>query len=91
MVPIQVTNNSAENRINHHKNTDAKVSKSAFWYSVYLKATDELICSGTSLECAKALGMKSRTDFCILVHKVKKGIIKKYEIYSEPYYENEEE
>ena len=93
LTPIPPIDNSAREHVNHHKKPSKvkPIRKDALWHSVYLRKTDELICSGTATECAKTLGMKGVTDFNILVHKVRKGTNKKYEIYSEPYYENAEE
>lgn len=90
LTPIPPTNNSASARMFRHKKPrEPKPPRdNSLWYSVYLKKTDELICSGTASDCAKALGMKSYTYFHILTHKVRKGANKKYEIYSEPYHEN---
>lgn len=84
------SNASASTYVNHHrKPREPKLPRdTSLWFSVYLKKTDTLICSGTAAECAKALGMKNLDDFHVLAHKVRKGTNKKYEIYSEPYYED---
>ncbi len=53
------------------------------YYTIYLKATDEIVCSGTSEECAKALN-KSINCFYSLISKNRLHKHKKYAIYSEP-------
>jgi hypothetical protein len=58
-----------------------------FYYAIYLRKTDELVCSGTARECAEHLGM-SKTTFHAMVCKVRKGITKKWDVYVEPYSES---
>lgn len=53
-----------------------------WFYFIYLRKTDELLCTGSSDECARALGM-SRTVFRTTVHRVFSGKNRKYEIYRE--------
>lgn len=52
------------------------------YYSVYLRRTDELICAGTSAECAAALGRSVDSFYC-MVSRVRKGKNRKYEVYQE--------
>lgn len=54
------------------------------YYAVYLKKTDELVCSGTAKECAEALGIGIRA-FYVRVCKALTGKTKKWEVYVEPY------
>lgn len=86
-------NNSARERINHHKKTRKSKSPNynSLWYSIYLKKTGELLCSGTSAECAKALGITNIQNFYVLTCNVRKGTNKKYEIHTKPYPKNNQE
>ena len=52
------------------------------YYAVYLKKTDELICSGTSEECAAAMG-RSVASFYSMVSRVRNGKNQKYEVYQQ--------
>jgi len=52
------------------------------YYAVYLRKTDELICSGNAAECAAAMG-RSEGSFRSLVSKVCNGLNRKYEVYKE--------
>lgn len=61
------------------------------WYSVYNKATDELLASGTAAECAQALGWKNAGTLYKTIYRERRSGSTHYEFYSEPYYENEEE
>ena len=53
------------------------------YYTVYLSKTDEIIASGTGIECMKQLQKKSLNSFYSLVSKNLKGVHKKYNIYKE--------
>lgn len=64
-------------------------NKQALYYAVYLRKEDRMVVSGTSRECAAALGT-SLNGFHSLVSKVQSGKNKKWEIYKEPYYTEEE-
>ena len=89
---IPAIDNSAARFYEHHRNSRVTVDPTrGLWYSVYLKETDEMICSGTSAECAKALGMKTVGSFRTLVYRSRNGLSSRYEIYSEPYEIEEEE
>ena len=55
--------------------------KSKF-YALYLRKTDELVCSGTARECAEVLGIKPKS-FYVMVHKVLHGKTNKWDIYVE--------
>lgn len=84
--------NSAAKFYAHHRNSKESIDPTlGLWYSVYLRETDEMVCSGTSDECAKALGLKSVGSFRTLVYRSRNGLSSKYEIYSEPYCDDEEE
>ena len=52
------------------------------FYALYLRETDELVCSGTAAECAKALGIKHHS-FYVMAHKALRGKTKKWDIYIE--------
>lgn len=54
------------------------------YYAVYLRKTDELVCSGSARECANHLGM-NKTTFHAMVCKTRKGQIKKWDVYTELY------
>ena len=54
------------------------------YYAVYLRKTDELVCSGSARECASVLNMTKRT-FHSMVCKARQGIVKKWDVYTEPY------
>lgn len=54
------------------------------YYAVYLRKTDELVCSGSAQECADSLGICKRA-FYILAHKAASGKVKKWDVYIEPY------
>lgn len=54
------------------------------YYTVYLRATDEVIAYGTSRECAKIMG-KSLNCFHSMVSKTKKGKQNKYDVLVEDY------
>lgn len=60
------------------------------YYAVYLRKTDELVCSGTSRECADALGVTIKS-FYVMVHKALHGKVKKWDIYIEEYNVEDEE
>ena len=51
-------------------------------YAVYLNKTDELLCFGTSRECAEYLGMTLDSFYC-MVSRVKSGKNRKYSIVKE--------
>ena len=57
------------------------------YYAIYLRETDELVCAGSSKECQEQLGM-SKSTFHALVCKTRKGMLKKWDVYVEPYNEN---
>lgn len=90
---IPPINNDAFDCVNHHKKPRKTKSPNynALWYSIYLKKTGELLCSGTSADCAKALGITNIQSFHALTCNVRKGTNKKYEIHSEPYCQSAEE
>lgn len=56
------------------------------YYAMYLRKTDELVCSGSARECAEQLGI-SQMAFRSRVHKTLSGKIKKWDVYVEPYNE----
>ena len=58
------------------------------YYALYLRKTDELVCSGSAKECMAELGI-SKSAFHTLVCKSRSGKIKKWDVYVEPY--NEED
>lgn len=60
-----------------------------YYYALYIRKTDELVCCGTAKECAETLGVSVHT-FYGLVHKTLNGIVKKYDVYIEPYEEETE-
>jgi len=53
------------------------------YYTIYLNSTDEIIASGTAIECAGKLN-KSLNCFYSLVSKNQLKHINKYTVYSEP-------
>lgn len=53
------------------------------YYSIYLRETDDMICWGTSSECAAKLGMPL-SGFYSMVSRVRRGINRKYDVYTEP-------
>lgn len=57
------------------------------YYAVYLKKTDEIICSGTAAECAEALGIGVRA-FYVRACKALTGRTTKWEVYVEPFQED---
>lgn len=59
------------------------------YYTVYLRDTDDIICTGDALECADAM-RRSLTAFYSMVSRTNAGKNGKYEVYSEPYYGMEE-
>lgn len=59
------------------------------YYALYLRKTDELVCSGTAWECAEALGIRVKS-FYIMVHKALHGKVKKWDVYIEEYNVEEE-
>ena len=90
LTPIPPTVGPARSAYRHYgRHQESKPRDDALWYSLYLRKTDEMVCSGTAGECAKALGLKSYTSFHSLLNKIRNGINKKYEYYSEPYYEED--
>lgn len=48
------------------------------WYTVYDAATEEVLASGTSAQCAKALGLTVNSFHCALSH-ARAGTQHKYE------------
>ena len=52
------------------------------YYALYLRKTDELVCSGTAQECADQLGMRLRS-FQVMIHKILHNKIKKWDLYVE--------
>ena len=52
------------------------------YYAIYLRKTDELVCCGTSEECAAAMN-RSVDSFYSMVSRVRKGTNRKYEVYQE--------
>lgn len=60
------------------------------YYAVYLRKTDELVCSGTADECAEYFGV-ARHTFYTMVCKVKHNKLKKWDIYVEEIDVEEEE
>ena len=60
------------------------------YYTVYLSKTDEIVASGTSIECAKIMG-KSLNGFHSMVSKNMAGIQKKYTIIRESVNDEEDE
>ena len=59
------------------------------YYALYLRKTDELVCSGSSRECAEALGISVKS-FYVMVHKSLHGKVKKWDVYIEEYNVEEE-
>ena len=55
---------------------------SKLYYTVYLRSSDEVVCSGTARECAKVMG-KSVNGFHSMVSKNILRKQNKYEIYKE--------
>ncbi len=53
------------------------MNKSSYYYTVYLRKTDEIVVSGTAVECAEKM-KKSLNCFYSLVSKNRKGKHKKY-------------
>jgi hypothetical protein len=56
------------------------------YYAIYLRKTDELVCSGTAKECMAQLGITA-SAFRTLVCRSRSGEIKKWDVYIEPYEE----
>lgn len=56
-----------------------------YYYAVYDK-NDEIIASGSSVMCAKNLGIKLKSFYC-MVSRVKSGKNKKYMVVKEAQYE----
>lgn len=59
------------------------------YYALYLRKTDELVCSGTAEECADTLGITTRA-FYVMVHKALHNKVKKWDAYVEPFTEDDE-
>ena len=76
--------------ITREKDRDT-VFPTAKYYSVYCKKTDQLLASGTSEECVKAMGWKNIGTLRRLMTREKSTGKTGYEFYSEPYYQNEED
>lgn len=57
---------------NRHKKEDGRIV-----YTVYDKY-DDVICIGTSDECARVLGLKNTASFYSILNKTKNGKMKKY-------------
>lgn len=57
-----------------------------YYYAIYLRKTDELICTGSAKECAEQMGI-SINAFRTLVCRSRNGEIKKWDVYAEPYKE----
>lgn len=56
----------------------------ARWYTVYDAKTDEIVASGTSAQCARALGYKTTNSFVSGVCNTNKcGVHKKYRFFVE--------
>ena len=55
------------------------------YYAIYLKKTDELVCSGTAVECAEKLEI-SMSAFYSLVGRATTGKSQKWEVYVEPFH-----
>lgn len=49
------------------------------WYTVYDAATEEILASGTSSQCAKALGLTIGSFYCA-VYRSQADIQHKYEV-----------
>lgn len=64
-------------------------TKQSFYYAVYLRKNDMLIASGTARQCATAMG-RSKNSFHCMVSRVESGKNKKFEIYKELYFSQEE-
>ena len=52
------------------------------WYTVYLRATDEIIASGTGPQCARAMGLTCSSFYCA-VNRTAAGKQHKYFFYKE--------
>lgn len=50
------------------------------YYAIYDSETDELLATGTSEQCRRALGFSSRNSFYSVVCRSRKGTNKKYEV-----------
>ena len=59
------------------------------YYALYLRKTDELVCSGTAKECAASLGINTRS-FYKMAHTAKHNQCKKWDVLIEPYEEIDE-
>lgn len=57
------------------------------YYAMYLRKTDELVCSGSAEECAEQLGITIGT-FYTRVHAAIYGKCKKWDVHVEPYFTN---
>ena len=55
----------------------------SLFYTIYLSKTDEVIASGTAMECVKQMNMKSLNAFHSMVSKSTKGLRKKYTVVKE--------
>lgn len=60
------------------------------YYTVYLKVSDEVVCSGTAEECARSMG-KTLNGFHSMVSKNQLHRQNKYEIYKEKIYPEDED
>lgn len=60
------------------------------YYAMYLRKTDELVCSGSAKECAQQLGISCDLFRC-RVHKALSGKIKKWDVYVDDYDEEDYE
>ena len=54
------------------------------YYALYLRETDELVCSGSSRECASVLGIDHQS-FYKMICRIRNGKTKKWDLYIEPY------
>ena len=52
------------------------------WYTVYDASTEEVIASGTSPQCAQALGLTLNSFYCA-VSRSRSGVQHKYDFYIE--------
>lgn len=71
--------------------SDRLPPSNAKYYTVYSKKTDRILASGTSAECAKALGWVGPETLRRTMTREKRTGKTGYEFYSEPYYQDDED
>lgn len=61
-----------------------KPPSNALWYGIYDARTDQPLAFGTAEEVARQMGYKRVNYLHQMIRKVRNGLCKRYEIYTEP-------